>query len=226
MFNVVRSKRVPASLISKRSYCAEDVLMELNRVFHGKCYICETKEPLSLNVEHFQAHQGCEIKKFDWSNLYFSCARCNNFKRHHYNDILDCADLSVDVLRLIRHSPPLTPYSRITIQAMSDDVKTLRTAELISRIFNEDDTGNKAIAALQLRKRVYKRFAKVIQHINAYIDDDELPAVRALAVEHLKSLMDVKQEYSAFLRWTVIDSPQLYEILNGSINLCEDFGVA
>jgi len=104
---------------------------------------------------------------------------------------------------------------------MEDDPKAVRTAELLTRIFNEDDTGNKAIVSTHLRKRVYKRFAKVIEHINVYIDDDQLPAARKLAVEHLKALMDVKQEYSAFLRWVVIDSPPLYDLLKDSINLYE-----
>ncbi|WP_433690670.1 hypothetical protein [Pseudomonas monteilii] len=221
MFNVVRSKTIPESLLAQRSYSDPDVLEALNEAFHGKCYICETKEPLSLNVEHFQAHQGCSVKKFDWGNLYYSCGRCNNFKRHLYDDILDCADLNCDVLRLIRHTPPVTPYAKISIQAMRDDPKAVRTAELLTRIFNEDDTGNKAIVSTHLRKRVYKRFAKVIEHINVYIDDDQLPAARKLALEHLKALMDVKQEYSAFLRWVVIDSPPLYDLLKDSINLYE-----
>jgi hypothetical protein len=221
MFNVVRSKTIPESLLAQKSYSDPDVLEALNEAFHGKCYMCETKEPLSLNVEHFQAHQGCSVKKFDWANLYYSCGRCNNFKRHHYDDILDCADLNCDVLRLIRHTPPVTPYAKISIQAMGDDPKAVRTAELLTRIFNEDDTGNKAIVSTHLRKRVYKRFAKVIEHINVYIDDDQLPAARNLAVEHLKALMDVKQEYSAFLRWVVIDSPPLYDLLKDSINLYE-----
>ncbi|MFK3829776.1 hypothetical protein ACI2JQ_16235 [Pseudomonas fulva] len=221
MFNVVRSKTIPESLLAQRSYSDPDVLEALNEAFHGKCYMCETKEPLSLNVEHFQAHQGCSVKKFDWVNLYYSCGRCNNFKRHHYDDILDCADLNCDVLRLIKHTPPVTPYAKISIQAMEDDPKAVRTAELLTRIFNEDDTGNKAIVSTHLRKRVYKRFAKVIEHINVYIDDDQLPAARKLAVEHLKALMDVKQEYSAFLRWVVIDSPPLYDLLKDSINLYE-----
>lgn len=219
MFNVVRSQAVPKSLSAKQSYSGPDVVEALSQAFHDKCYICEIKEPLSLNVEHFQAHKGCEEKKFDWNNLFFSCARCNNFKRHHYDDIVDCTDLNSNVLMLIRHKPPLTPYSDIQIQAMSDDPNVVRTANLLSRVFNEDDTGNKAVAGIYLRKRVYKRYAKIVQHINTYIDEDELQADKDLAIKYLEELMDVKQEFSAFLRWTIIESPQLYNILRDSINL-------
>lgn len=221
MFNVVRPNTAPASLSAKQSYSGKDVVLLLDKIFHSKCYICETKEPLALNIEHFEAHKGCETKKFEWSNLFYSCARCNNFKRHTYDDILNCTDPSINVLMRIRHTPPTTPYSDIIIEAMDDDPKTVRTAELISRVFNEDDTGNKSIVRVQLRKRVYKRYAKVLQHINTYIDEDELHDSKLRAIEHLKSLMDVKQEYSAFLRWPILDSPELYEILGPSINLHE-----
>lgn len=218
MFNVVRPKAIPTSLHEEKSYSGKDVLESLEKIFHGKCYICETKEPLALNVEHFIAHKGCTEKKFAWENLFYSCARCNNFKRHTYDDILNCTDLNTDVLKLIRHTPPLTPYSDIVIDPMNEDPKTIRTAELISRIFNEDDTGNKSIVRIQLRKRVYKRYAKIIQHINTYIDEDELPSSKLRAIEHLKALMDVEQEYSAFLRWPILDSPELYKVLGESIN--------
>jgi len=218
MFNVVRPKAIPASLSAKKNYCEKDVVESLDITFHGKCYICETKEPLALNVEHFIAHKGCTEKKFAWENLFYSCARCNNFKRHTYDDILNCTDPNIDVLKLIRHTPPLTPYSDIIIEPMDADPKTARTAELISRIFNEDDTGNKSVVRVQLRKRVYKRYAKVLQHINTYIDEDELQDSKLRAIEHLKALMDVEQEYSAFLRWPILDSPELYKILGDSIN--------
>lgn len=221
MFNVMRPKTVPASLSRKQSYSDKDVVESLEKAFHGKCYICETKDPLSLNVEHFEAHQGNAEKKFDWDNLFYSCARCNNFKRHTYNDILKCTDVSINVLMLIRHIPPMTPYSDIIIEAMDKNPKTVRTADLISRIFNEDDTGNKSVVRVQLRKRVYKRYAKVIQHINTYIDEDELDDTKQRAVQHLKALMDVKQEYSAFLRWPILESPELFKILRESINLHE-----
>jgi len=218
MFNVVRPLTAPLSLSAQKSYSEKDVTTLLDKVFHSKCYICETKEPLTLNVEHFAAHKGCPEKKFSWENLFYSCARCNNFKRHTYDDILNCTDKNIDVLRLIRHSPPLTPYSDIMIEAMNTEIKTVRTAELISRVFNEDDTGNKSVARIQLRKRVYKRYAKLLQHINTYIDEDELQDSKLRAIQHLKALMDVEQEYSAFLRWPILDSPELYEILGDSIN--------
>lgn len=70
MFNVTRTQEAPESLSRRVSYSEEDVLNELSKIFHDKCYLCEIKDPTSLNVEHFYAHQGDLDKKFDWKNLY------------------------------------------------------------------------------------------------------------------------------------------------------------
>ena len=72
MFNVVRNGSIPVSLADKRKYDSKDVWEELSKVFHKKCYICETSEPQDINVEHFVPHQDDEDLKFDWNNLYFS----------------------------------------------------------------------------------------------------------------------------------------------------------
>ncbi|UDI90601.1 hypothetical protein [Pseudomonas sp. IAC-BECa141] len=219
MFNVIRRPVAPASLATRRSYSEPDVVKALKEDFFDKCYICETKDPMSLNVEHFDAHQGSEEKKYEWRNLFYACARCNNFKRHHYNDLLDCTSEDTDVLRLIRHAPPITPWSpNVVIEAKSDDPKTVSTTNLIFRIFNESDTGNKVVTSTYLRKRVYKRYAKFLEYINIFIDDDSIREEKDVALAHLKNLMDKGQEYSAFLRWAVLDSPELLELLGDSIN--------
>ena len=219
MFNVIRSKSVPLSLADQTSWSGADVIQSLRDIFHDKCYICETKEPLSLNVEHFDAHQGDPIKKYDWNNLFYACARCNNLKRHYFNDLINCTDVDVDVLRLVRHAPPQTPFSQIVvIEAMNLDPKTVETANLIRKIFNEDNTGNKEVAGAYLRRRVYRRYAKLIAHLNVYIDEDSLEAQKKDAMAHIKQLMSKTQEYSAFLRWAVLDSPELLELVQDGID--------
>lgn len=213
MFNVIRGD-APESLTRKVSYSDEDVVLALCNIFHNKCYICETKEPTSLNVEHFDAHMNDQDKKFDWNNLFFSCARCNNFKRQYYNNLINCTDPTVDALRLIRHSAPLTPFTKeILIEAQDNDPKTIETADLIKRIFTEDNTGNKGVTGAYLRRRVWKRFSILHEQMNRYINDDLLPEEREDALSRIKHFMNKQQEYSAFLRWAILDSPELLEIL-------------
>lgn len=219
MFNVKRPELPPPSLIGRISWTGSDVLHALREAFHDKCYICETKDPLSLNVEHFDAHMNDVDKMYDWNNLFLACARCNNFKRHLYNNLINCTDSNIDALKLIRHAPPVTPFAKtLTIEPTNDDPRTIETASLIRKIFTDDNTGNKDITGTYLRKRVYKRYAQLLGHINTYIDEYSLDCEKEDAILRIENLMKKNQEYSAFLRWAILDSPELYEVVKHSID--------
>ncbi|MGB3600140.1 MAG: hypothetical protein WBA03_07245 [Marinomonas sp.] len=219
MFNVERTEVAPASLAARREYAGEDVLSELRRIFYDKCYLCEIKDPTSINVEHFDAHQGNEDKKFDWSNLYYVCGRCNNIKLAKYNNLLDCASLDYDVFKLIKHLPPHTPFqSKIIIKAMDDDEKTIETEKLLDEIFNTEKTINKKITGKYLRKKIFQKYNRFLELVNTYFDD-ELPQNRKDdALERLQVLVSKKQEFSAFIRWIVLEDNQLNNLLGDYID--------
>ncbi|MBC3436088.1 hypothetical protein HU735_11760 [Pseudomonas sp. BW16M2] len=217
MFKVARSFPPPASLAARRSYTGDDVLEALNRDFLGKCYICETQEPLSLNVEHFVAHEGDEELTYSWNNLFLSCARCNNFKRHHYNNLLDCTDDRVDVLRAIEHIAPASPGAKVRVIARLPDESTRSTAELICRIFNEDNTGNKRVTSAYMKKRLFSEYATFIRYVNAYIDQNTIKEDRDRAVLHIRHMMRDAQQYSAFLRWVALNDPTIYALVEDVI---------
>lgn len=219
MFNVERPKLIPPSLIEKKSWHGSDVLQSLNETFHSKCYICETKEPPNINIEHFDAHLNDVEKMYDWNNLFLSCSRCNNIKRHLYNNLINCTDARVDALRLIKHGPPASPYGKaVTIEATNDDPSTIETAALLRKIFNEDNTANKELSGEWLRRKVYMRVSLLQSHINRYANEDTLESDKIDALLRIKHLMKKNQEYSAFLRWVVLDSPKLLEIVKDSID--------
>ncbi|KTC30349.1 hypothetical protein AO239_09895 [Pseudomonas sp. ICMP 19500] len=219
MFNVERPNLIPPSLLERKSWTGHDVLQSLREIFYDKCYICETKEPLSLNVEHFEAHLNDAEKMYDWSNLFLACARCNNLKRHLHNNLINCTNSEIDALRLIRHAPPVTPFAKtLTIEPTNDHPNTVETATLIKKVFTDDNTGNKEIAGTWLRKRVYKRYSHLLSHINTYIDEDKLKSEKTDAILRIENLMKKNQEYSAFLRWAILDSPELFEIVKDSID--------
>lgn len=207
MFNVSRPAEAPESLAERRSYSEEDVVNKLREIFYDKCYLCEIKDPTSINVEHFDAHQGNLDKKFDWNNLFYVCGRCNNIKLARYNNLLDCTNNDVDVFRLIKQLPPHTPYqSKIIIEPMAADDKTIETADLLDEIFNTEKTINKKITGKYLRKKVFHKCNRFLELVNEYLDD-ELPQERKdEALVRLQVLMSRKQEFSAFIRWVVLNS--------------------
>jgi len=215
MFKVIRNENAPASLASRRSYSEQDVLDALSRVFHKKCYICETKEPIDINVEHFEPHLGDLDKKFNWENLYFSCGRCNNIKLAKYNDLLDCCDSNVDVLRAIKHVPPITPYAKcLRVESQNDDEKTKLTAELIEKVFNSTHTPNKTVSASFLRKKVFQQFNLFLDLQREYFDELALPVEKETALERMKLLIKASSQYCAFISWCVLDDDELAPLLD------------
>lgn len=74
------------------SYNTEHVNQALREVFHGKCYICENKEATSYQIEHLIPHRGDKKLKYDWNNLFWVCAHCNNIKSDKYEPILNSSE--------------------------------------------------------------------------------------------------------------------------------------
>ncbi|ABZ74646.1 conserved hypothetical protein [Shewanella halifaxensis HAW-EB4] len=219
MFNVKRGDEVPASLAARRSYKDEDVVKALERAFHKKCYLCETKEPQDINVEHFVAHQNNDDLKYDWSNLYFSCGRCNNIKLQYFNNLLDCCAPNQDVFREIKLLPPRTPGARkLVVERQSEDARSVETEQLLEKIYNSDHTVNKAVTGSYLRKKINTQFALFHKWLNVYYAEDALEAEREDALERIQVLMSDQSQYSAFIKWCILDDEDLNELLGPLIN--------
>ncbi|MEJ2795129.1 hypothetical protein WAE56_17115 [Iodobacter sp. LRB] len=218
MFNVERTKEVPASLSAKRSYKDEDVVKALESSFHKKCYLCETKEPQDINIEHFVAHQNNDDLKYEWKNLYFSCGRCNNIKLDHFNNLLDCCDPKDNVFRAIKLLPPRTPNTEIVVESQNDDDKTIQTAKLLNKIYNSDHTVNKAVTRSYLRKKIYTQYTLFQKWLIKYYAEDSLLAERENALERVKVLMSNESQYSAFIKWCILDDNNLSKELEAWID--------
>ena len=222
MFNVVRIESIPASLAGRRKYDSKDVWQVLEKIFHKKCYICETSEPLGINVEHFVPHRGNEDLKFDWNNLYFSCARCNNIKLTQYDDLLDCCDPSTDVVRAIKHLPPSSLRGgSLQIIAQSTDHKTQQTADLLCKVFNSAHTINKAITSAYLRAKVFEQYNRLYIQMNKYYDPVSLPIEKETAIERIKLLLKPSASYSAFISWCIIEDSELGPMLKDFIGIAD-----
>lgn len=100
MIHLTKSQPAPSCLATEKlkksgTYRCGDVHTRLQNDFHNKCYICEEKDISSINIEHFRPHEGKNIDlKFDWNNLFFACAHCNNTKLANpkYDLILNCTN--------------------------------------------------------------------------------------------------------------------------------------
>ena len=207
MFNITRPQEIPPSLsLDTPKYNTDDVLKSLNEMSYSKCYICESRYPEALAVEHFDANGD----RHDWNNLLLACHRCNsNLKGARYNELLNPCDQAVDVVRLIRHDVPKGPNSPIRIEKVIDHQGVDLTVELLDNVFNLDDTGNRSLTRGFLRKKIFAIVCKFYAQIWVFIDDDSTPSVKQSAREQIEHYLRCEQEYSAFLRWIVLDDGHL-----------------
>lgn len=219
MFSVSRPADAPASLARRTKYDSEDVYQAICNIFYNKCYLCETKEPHDINVEHFRAHMGNDELKYDWSNLYFACSRCNNIKGDAYNNLLDCCNPQDNVLKAIKHLPPITPYAKtvqIIINLDSDSAKA--TQELLNKIYNSEHTVNKKVSGSYLRKKIFDQYNLLLTQINSYYNPVATQAEKDAIIERIKLLTSKEQPYSAFMNWCILEDDQLSQFLEEAID--------
>nr|WP_081648471.1 hypothetical protein [Pseudomonas sp. P818] len=219
MFNVSRPATAPVSLAKLKKYDSGDVYQAICDIFYNKCYLCETKEPHDINVEHFRAHMGDEILKYDWNNLYFACSRCNNIKGDNYNNLLDCCNPQDNVLRAIKHLPPTTPYAKtvqIVINLDSESAKT--TKDLLDKIYNSEHTINKKVSGAYLRKKIFDQYNLLLTQINSYYSPIATQEEKNTAIERIKLLINKDQPYSAFMSWCILEDEKLSQLLGETID--------
>ncbi len=210
MFNVDRPEKAPESLSKRKSYREADVLEALEKIFHKKCYLCETKEPQDIQIEHFVAHQNDDDKKYDWKNLYYVCSRCNNIKNANFNNLIDCCDPEQDVTKAIKLMLPLSPgASTITIKRQRNDDQVKETEKLLEQIYNSDQTKNKKVSGSYLRKKIHTQYNLLYKWIMIYYAADATEEDKQNALDHIKILISPEAQYSAFSYWCIKEDCEL-----------------
>lgn len=118
------------------SYNTENVNRALKAVFYGKCYICENKHATSYQIEHLIPHHGNTRLKYDWNNLFWACAHCNNIKSDKYEPILDCTKRSVEQLIAFRKKGYFGAEEKLEFTPLvSDDEEVEQTVSLLEDVY-------------------------------------------------------------------------------------------
>ncbi|MEA2012737.1 MAG: HNH endonuclease [Verrucomicrobiota bacterium] len=136
MVYLEKSQPPPKSLsdeINKKSgfYRKLDVVERLEQDFRNKCYICEQKAPTNINIEHFKPYQDDKKLKFDWNNLFLSCAHCNNVKSVNFDNLLNCTVFSDNVDVALHYKCDSFPKEKVLIKELQKSAKTKQTKELL-----------------------------------------------------------------------------------------------
>lgn len=201
MVKVERSFPAPSSLAveakkASGSYSQPDVIEQLKKDFHNKCYICEMNDLQDPEVEHLMPHMSGKYldRKFDWNNLFWACGHCNSVKNQRKYDekIIDCCKQDPEKIIYFR----LQEKDVEVLAKDEKDTKALFTAELVNEVFNLKNTG----------MRVYKshmRFQELNKEMNVLYDTLEemkkKPESR-IVLRKLKGLLRRESRFAAFKR--------------------------
>lgn len=213
MINITKSIPPPACLEQEKEkasgkYNCGDVLERLQKDFHNKCYICESKAITSINVEHFIPHKGNKNLKFDWENLFFSCGHCNNTKLDNYEDILNCTNPEHDVVNWIKYE--LEPFpkgkAKITPEKKNDPL-VQNTVQLLNAVYN-GTTPLKEMESENLRELLREEYLDFQRQLDSYYstqNDEEKTSYRRIIIEQLEK----SSPYTAFKRWIIKENEVL-----------------
>lgn len=211
-----KSQPAPASLTSRTSYREEDVIERLESDFKNKCYICESKNPVSINVEHFIPHRGNEELKFEWNNLFYSCSHCNNTKEMLERNtikgaILNCTCEDDKVDERISYRVNSFPELEVLIEEVLPVDKTFEecvnnTITLLKAIYDGYNTPIKKKEAANLRLCLMNEiiiFQKLLIKLSSSnVDSEQIK-------EQIEKELSNESAFTAFKRWIVKDSSVL-----------------
>jgi uncharacterized protein (TIGR02646 family) len=194
------------------SYNCGDVLERLKNDFKNKCYICEVKEPHSINIEHFKPHRGNTDLKFDWNNLFYCCGHCNNSKlaKVEYDEILNCTIETDNVDTKIKYKINPFPRESAIITAVEDTPATNNTVQLLNEVYN-GKTVLKKIESANIRSKLLLEIKKFQELLFQYDDDgydqDEIENIKKQIIRHLKPTSN----FTAFKRWIIRENSWLQD---------------
>ena len=200
MIKVDRTPTPPASLaIEKRkasgSYQTEDVVDLLRSDFQEKCYLCERKPVSDINIEHLIPHKGNVDLKFDWNNLFYSCAHCNSVKNKdkYDNKILDCCREEPE--QFLNHIFEGEHVRVVPIEEDCTNDRILLTAELITACF---ESTYPAIRTIQCEVRVNELRITMLTLYKKLNEYSRNPQGRAIC--SLRGMLDRSYKFAGFTR--------------------------
>jgi hypothetical protein len=209
-----KSQPAPTCLASEKAkkngdYKCQEVLERLQVDFKDKCYLCEDK-PMAINVEHFVPHRGDIDLKFDWDNLFWSCAHCNNTKLDNYTNILNCTKVSDYVSQILRYIFKPFPKEKVRIEALDSNPQTLETQQLLDAVYN-GSTALKRIESSRLRDRLLKEIRDFQKYLCDYFEDTNTEEDRQYMLRKIRGHLHVGSCFSAFKRWIIWENEALWE---------------
>ena len=216
MIFLKKSQPAPTCLTVEKAeangdYKCGDVLERLKIDFKNKCYLCEQREPTTINVEHFKPHRGDLELKFDWENLFWACGHCNNTKLAGYTDILNCTVETDQVEIALQYNFNPFPKEKVAISTASTDSRSVQTSNLLNAIYNGTTT-LKRIESDNLRSQLLKEIKDFQDVLIEYYDDLSHEIERPDVLHKISRHLSKGSPFTSFKRWIIRNSPERMEV--------------
>lgn len=192
------------------TYNTKEVNAALQEMFFGKCYLCENKEITSYQIEHLHPHKGNIELKYDWNNLFLSCAHCNNIKSDKYEPILDCSKEPIDEIIAFKRSGYFGTQEKLEFFALDERIETKNTVKLLQEVYY-GTTPQKKMEAKIIRKKLRQELSKFKEYIREYQEaegEDKKDLLYAIKKELKESSL-----FTAFKRWLLRENKEYYSEL-------------
>ncbi len=197
------------------SYRLENVIVQVQNDFKDKCYICERKDLIDINIEHFTAHKGNPDLEFSWENLFWSCSHCNNIKSDNevFNNILDCTNLAHKVAEWIGYFIEI-PEQKGKIEIKTQDCsqeyleRVNNTVALLQEVY-EGTTPLKKIGASNLRKLIAIEIGKLRLDLIKYYQMNEADELKHILFTSICKHLSISSPFTAFKRWLILQKEKL-----------------
>ncbi len=198
----------PSSLNSQTSYNGQDVLDMLYNDFNNKCYICESEGIESINIEHFVPHKDInKIRKYGWSNLFWACSHCNKIKSVS-EPLLNCTCKNDKVdINIKYYLDDNLENNKIIIENIITDNKTIKTVDLLIKVYNGTTNQNK-FQAREKRNKLYDEVCDFTNYIQKYNRTEDIKKKKQL-LEIIKFELSNQSAFTAFKRWIIKDNKYL-----------------
>lgn len=192
------------------TYNTPEVNAALIEMFHGKCYICENKEITSYQIEHLIPYQRNIELKYDWNNLFWACAHCNNVKLAKYDPIIDCTKEDVEKAIHFKKEGYFGTDEKLIFEALDERDETKNTINLLHEVFY-GSTPQKIMEARTLRKTLRKDISRFKECVREYVEaeGEDKEDMKYL----LKKELSDSSPFAAFKRWLIRDNKEFYSEL-------------
>lgn len=214
MINIKRTFPAPEALQLQEFRGVKEKLLEMQS---GKCYLCESKNSITTQIEHFIPESVSPELKYEWTNLFLACDHCNSIKNYVSDrrfSLLDCTGFDIIITEKIKFTCKGTPREKVLIESLDtcNESQITNTANLLHQIFNSQSESYKFDSKM-LTDEVIKEMKKLLDVLHKYEYETFSPEAKQIELAKIKDICSEQAPFTAFKIWYIKEHFKESEII-------------